>query len=135
MDEARVVINLKEGVIELQGPVDFVRQYLDTYQSVIKGLESAVVAAADVQAPSRVVKAAARGGKRKRASYKAAIHDALEEGFFDEPRSPREVKQRLGDMGFSFTDSGVRAILRRLSLAGVLETVREGGTVCYKKSI
>ena len=36
MDEARVVINLKEGIIELQGPVDFVRHYLDTYQFAIK---------------------------------------------------------------------------------------------------
>ena len=40
MDEARVVINLKEGIIELQGPVDFVRHYLDTYQPAIKGLQS-----------------------------------------------------------------------------------------------
>jgi hypothetical protein len=35
MDEARVVINLKEGIIELEGPVDFVRHYLDMYQSTI----------------------------------------------------------------------------------------------------
>jgi hypothetical protein len=35
MDEARVVINLKEGIIELEGPVDFVRHYLDMYQSAI----------------------------------------------------------------------------------------------------
>ncbi len=36
MDEARVVINLKEGVIEIQGPVDFVRHYFDLYQPAIK---------------------------------------------------------------------------------------------------
>ncbi len=40
MDEARVVMNLKGGIIELQGPVDFVRQYLDTYQLAIKGLQN-----------------------------------------------------------------------------------------------
>ena len=39
MDEAKVVINLKEGIIELQGPVDFVRHYLDMYRPAIKGLE------------------------------------------------------------------------------------------------
>jgi hypothetical protein len=37
MDEAKVVINVKEGIIELQGAVGFVRHYLDTYRSAIKG--------------------------------------------------------------------------------------------------
>jgi hypothetical protein len=36
MDEAKAIINIKEGLIELSGPVDFVRQYLDRYQSAIK---------------------------------------------------------------------------------------------------
>jgi hypothetical protein len=36
MDEAKAIINIKEGIIELSGPVDFVRQYLDRYQSAIK---------------------------------------------------------------------------------------------------
>ena len=36
MSEARVVIDLKEGVIELEGPVDFVRHYLEIYQPAVK---------------------------------------------------------------------------------------------------
>jgi hypothetical protein len=36
MTEAKAIINIKTGIIELSGPVDFVRQYLDRYQSAIK---------------------------------------------------------------------------------------------------
>ena len=35
MGETKVVINPKEGIIGLQGPVDFVRHYLDAYQPAI----------------------------------------------------------------------------------------------------
>ena len=35
----RCVINLKEGIIELEGPVDFVRHYLDMYQFTINELQ------------------------------------------------------------------------------------------------
>ena len=35
MDETKVVINPKEGIIGLQCPVDLVRYYLDAYQPAI----------------------------------------------------------------------------------------------------
>ena len=35
MDEAKVVISRKEGIIELESLVDFVRHYLDMFQSTI----------------------------------------------------------------------------------------------------
>ena len=56
MEEARVVIDLKEGVIELQGPVDFVRHYLEIYQRSIKGLQvSPGKAAAGPEKPARLL--------------------------------------------------------------------------------
>jgi len=58
----------------------------------------------------------------------------LEEGFFDKPRSPRDVKQKFEEAGVNFTDSGVRAILRRLSLAGVLETVKKVGQSVIRRN-
>ncbi len=131
MDEAKVVINLKEGVIELQGPVDFVQRYMDAYQLVAKGPEGVTVTPKEAEASLK--EELAMKAAKKRASYKTAIRDALEEGFFDKPRSPRDVKQKFEEAGVNFTDSGVRAILRRLSLAGVLKTVKEGGAVRYQK--
>jgi len=141
MDEAKVVINLKEGIIELQGPVDFVRHYLDTYQPAIKGLQGlpkeVAVSPEQTKAVPRKRKAApgTRTAKRKRASCMGSIRSDLEAGFFDEPRSTGEVKQRLSEAGLTFTDSGVRASLRRLSLAGVLDIVRKGRSVRYQRRV
>jgi len=141
MDEARVVINLKEGIIELQGPVDFVRHYLDTYQPAIKGLQSlpkdVAVSPEKAKALPRKRKAApgTKAEKRKRASCTGTIRSDLEAGFFDEPRSTGEVKQRLSEAGFTFTDNGVRASLSRLSLAGLLDTARKGRSVRYQRRV
>ena len=119
--------------------VDFVRHYLDTYQFAIKELQGLPKDAAlnpqkakawprkrkDVPGP--------KAGKTKRASGPGAIRSYLQEGFFDEPRSPGEVKQWLSEAGLTFTDNGVRANLRRLSLDGSLDIVRKGRSVRYQR--
>ena len=140
MDEARVVMNLKEGIIELQGPVDFVRHYLDTYQPAVKGLqgspEEVAVSPEKAKALPRKRKAApvAKAKKAERISCQGAIRSDLEAGFFDEPRSTGDVKQRLSEAGFSFTDSNVRNGLRRLAKSGALDTTGRGRTLRYHRA-
>ena len=141
MGEARVIINLKEGIIELQGPVDFVRHYLDTYQPAIKGLQDLPKFKEVVASPEkakalprkRKTAPAAKAKKGKRTSCAGAIRSELKAGFFDEPRSTSEVKRQLSQTGLTFTDEGVRVSLRRLSLAGSLDAVREGRSVRYQR--
>ena len=139
MDEARVVINIKEGIVELQGPADFVQHCLDMYGPAIKGLLGLPqdVAARPEKAKAlprrKKVAAALEAGKGKRGSCIWAIRSDLEAGFFDEPRSTGEIKQRLSEAGISFTENGVRANLRRLSLAGSLSAMRKGRSVRYQR--
>jgi len=139
MDEARVVINLKEGIVELQGPADFVQHCLDMYGPAIRGLlglPSDVAATPEKPKPlpeKRTRGAATRARKGKRASCIGAIRSDLEEGFFGEPRSIVEIKQRLSEAGITVTDSGVRANLRKLSSAGLLDTVRRGRFVRFQR--
>ena len=140
MDEARVVINLKEGIIELQGPVDFVRHYLDTYQRAIKGLQSLPkeVAVSPEKAKAlprkRRTAPAAKARKAKRISCTGAIRGDLEAGFFDEPHSIGDIKQRLSEAGLSFMDSNVRNSLKRLVNLGVLDTTRRGRALRYQRT-
>ena len=140
MDEARVVINLKEGIIELQGPVDFVRHYLDAYQFAIKGLQSlpkdvaVSPAKAKVLSRKRKTTPSTKAEKRKSVSCKGAIRSDLEAGFFDEPRSTGEVKQRLSETGFNFTDSNVSTSLGRLAKSGVLGTSGRGASLRYQRA-
>jgi len=140
MDEAKVIINLKEGIIELQGPVDFVRHYLDMYQPAIKGLESLSQQAA---VPLEKAKAlprkrrttrAAKAERAKPISCATAIRSDLEAGFFNEPRSTGDIKQRLSEAGFNFTDSNVRNSLKRLTKSGALAATGRGGTLRYHQS-
>ncbi len=139
MDEARVVINLKEGIIEVQGPVDFVRYCLDMYEPTIKGLQGlpqdAAVRPEKAKSLPRGRKAATVIKPRRgiRASGIGAIRSDLEAGFFDEPRSTGEIRRRLSEAGLTFTDSGVRANLRRLTLDGLLDTVRKGRSVRFQR--
>ncbi len=140
MDDARVVINIKEGVIELQGPVDFVRHYLDTYQFAIKELQGLpkdiAVRPEKPKALPRKRKEAPRRktGRRVRGSCTEAIRSYLEAGFFDEPRSTSEVKQKLRETGVACTDGAVRAGLKRLAQSGSLGTTGKGRSLRYHKS-
>jgi len=140
MDEAKVVINLKEGIIELQGPVDFVRHYLDAYQPAITGLQSLpkdiAVSPEKAKAVPRKRKAApgtTKAKKGKRTPCTRAIRSDLEADFFDEPRSTGEIKQRLSETGFTFTNSNVRTSLMRLVKAGTLVTMGRGVTLRYRR--
>jgi hypothetical protein len=130
MDEARVVIDLKEGVIELEGPVDFVQHYLEEYRPAIKRLGGSTQRAAGVKAAPRR-RRTGRGGKSIPCTR--AILNELEAGFFDEQRSTGEIKQRLIEAGFSFNDGNVRNSLRRLVAAGTLGSVGKSSTLRYQR--
>ena len=139
MDEARVVVNLKEGTIDLQGPADFVQHCLDMYGPAIKGLLglphdiAATPGKARPVPRKRTPTAVAMPRRRRRAGGMGTIQGDLEAGFFDQPRSTDEIKRRLSEAGVTITDSGVRANLRRLSLAGALDVVRKGRSVRYQR--
>ena len=141
MDEARVVINLKEGIVELQGPPDFVRHCLDMYQPAIKELlglpgESAAKPAKTTPlSRERKASAATRARKGRPTSCMGVIRSDLEAGFFDKARSTSEIKQRLSEAGLDFTENGVRANLRRLSMSGALDVVRKGRSVRYQRPV
>ena len=130
MDKTRAVINLKEGIIELEGPVDFVRHYLDIYQSAIKGLPMDISV---MKTRKRKVVPGTKAEKGKRTSCAEAIRTALEAGFFDEPRSTAEVKQRLRETGLDFTDSNIRTSLRRLAKSGLLGMTGRGRAIRYHR--
>ena len=95
MDQARAIINLNEGIIQLEGPVEFVRCYLEKYAPAMKGLPTpesqAVTSAKQVQARGRV-----RGGQR---SCTRAIRAEIKAGFFDEPKPTKAVRERLTERG------------------------------------
>src|SRR3989304_9031430 len=128
MAEARVVIDLKEGVSELEGPVDFVRHYLKMYQPTLKRLPRE--AAAGQEKPKRSSRRRS-AAKAKRVSCTIAIRNELEAGFFNEPNSTGDIKRRLKEAGFEFSDGNIRNSLKRLTTMGALSAKGKGGTLTY----
>jgi hypothetical protein len=130
MDEARVVINLKEGIIEIQGPVDFVRHYFDLYQPAIRKLSASAAQATALEKGPR----GRRAARVKSVPCPKAIRSELEAGFFDGPRSVGEIKQRLSEAAYDFTDSNVRNCLKRLTGSGVLSALGSGRGLRYQRA-
>lgn len=135
MEQAKAIINLKEGVIQLEGPVEFVRQYLDLYRPAVSGLAGAPRGTTRTSKKEISAKPAPLGrrrrGRAKRASCADAIRTEIQSGFFAEPMSTEQVKQRLVEKGMTCTDNSIRMNLRRLSESGLLSPLKEGRTVRY----
>jgi hypothetical protein len=129
MDEAKAIINIKEGIIELQGPVDFVRQYLDRYQSAIKGLPKNDKSA-PVRAPATKVTKAA---KIKRETCIGVIRSYIQLGYFNEQRSLADVRAHLNEEKYEFNEKAVRAGLTRLAKLGTLNMTGKGRGKRYSR--
>ena len=138
MDRVKAVINLKEGIIQLEGPVGFVRRYLDLYRPDAGGLggrPQGKAATAKKEAPARATKPVRRKRVRaKRGSCIGAIRTEIKSGFFAEPKSTQEVKQRLVEKGAACTDHSVRMNLKRLAERGLLAPLKEGRAIRYRRS-
>lgn len=138
MDQAKAIINLKEGIIQLEGPVEFVREYLELYRPAVGKFSGAPEGT--VPTPKKIVPARAavpvrkRGGRTKRVSLANAIRTEVEMGFFAEPKSTQEVKQRLIEKGITCNNNSIRMSLKRLSNSGLLAILKEGRAVRYRRS-
>ncbi len=139
MEDAKVVINLKEGIIQVEGPADFVRHCLDMYGPGIRGLlglpQDAPVSTEKAKPLGQARKTAAitKPRRGRPATVMATIRNDLEAGFFDKPRSTAEIKRQISDVGLTFTDGGVRANLRKLTQDGLLNAVKKGRSVRFQR--
>ena len=129
MEQAKAIINLQEGVIHLEGPVEFVRHYLDMYRSSIKGLQGTPEGV--TASRERQTSAGRRRRRTKPVSCATAVHEEFEAGFFAEPRSIQETKQRLVGKGMTHTDESIRMALNRLYRNGLVDRAKKGGLLRY----
>ena len=129
MDQAKAIINLNEGIIQLEGPVGFVERYLERYGSAIKGLPAVEPQAV---APKRAprTRGRARGDQR---SCTRAIRAEIKARFFDEPKSTRAVRERLTEKGVSCSSGVLRISLRKAVEEGRLGTAGRGRGLVYSR--
>ena len=130
MDQAKAIIKLNEGIIELEGPIEFVERYLERYGAAIRGLPAAEPQRAG---PPRVVRARgkARGGQ---GSCTRAIRAEVKAGFFDAPKSTRSVKERLTEKGVSCSTGLLRTSLKKVVDEGRLSPTGRGRARVYSRT-
>lgn len=90
MDQAKAIVNLKEGLIDLEGPVEFVREYLNRFAA--KGLKTTLkgIEVTPAEEGVKIKAKALRRKKRSRTGHMSsveAVRAEAEAGFFNEPRS------------------------------------------------
>lgn len=130
MDQAKVVIKLNGGIIELEGPIEFVERYLERYGFAIKGLPAVEPKRAS---PPRDVRACGKARRGQR-SCTRAIRFKIKAGFFDEPRSTRAVKERMTEKGVSCSSGLLRTNLKKVMDEGRLSPTGRGRVRVYNRT-
>ena len=128
MDQAKAVININEGVIQLEGPVEFVRHYLEKYAPAMKALSTL-----EPQASSSGQVEARGRPRRGQRSCTRAIRAEIKAGFFDKPRATQAVRERLTEKGVVCSVGVLRVSLRKAVEEGRLETTGRGRGLVYSR--
>jgi hypothetical protein len=79
MDLAKAIINIKDGIIELSGSVDFVRQYLDRYQSALETVPEKAPVAPEAKAVKAPTIQVARAVKEPAAAVASPVAKSVKE--------------------------------------------------------
>lgn len=128
MDAVKAVINLKEGVIELEGPQDFVEKYLNLYRPDASKWQTATSQKGEVKTKEEAPPKRTRVVKPKGApSCRGRIRTLISEDYFKEPRTSTEVMGWLKEQKGAIYDSGpVTAALNSLIKSVALRRFKEG---------
>ena len=129
MDQAKAVINLNEGVIQLEGPVGFVQRYLEKYAPAVKGISTPGSQAGTAGRPAEA-RGRLRGGQR---SCTRAIRAEIKGGFFNEPKATRAVRERLTEKSVACSNGVLRISLRKAVEEGKLGTTGRGRGLVYSR--
>ncbi len=137
MDQAKAIINLKEGLIQLEGPVEFVREYLNRFAT--KGLRSIPkgIKVSPLKEGVEVKEKAVRRKKRRKKggiSCVEAIRAEANGGFFSEARSTGETKRRLEEKGLDFSKNSIRIGFNKLIQAGLLSRTGVARSARYQRA-
>lgn len=129
MEIVKAVINLKEGVIELEGPQDFVEKYLELYRPDASKWQSALSLKGEAKMKEKVPRQARPPKVKGAPSCRGRIRTLIDEGYFKEPHTSTEVMNWLKEQkGAIYGFGPVTAALNTLIKSGTLRRFKEGKT-------
>ena len=126
MTEARVFIDLKEGVIELEGPIDFVEKYMAKYAPGAAAPEQPAVK----RGRGRPAKAG-KPAKKKKVSCDKIVGAMTTEGFFADGRGFGAIKAKVTETEPGCSDARIRKALKNAIASGKLSASGAGRGMKY----
>jgi len=109
--EARIMIDSKKGIIEIEGPLRFVEKYMARY-------------ALGSKTPEEVVKPPELKPRSSKKTCLKTVRILIKEGFFVQSRSFTDIRAKFMNMDDSCSDGSLRNALkeivkkRKLSVSG-----------------
>ena len=118
--EARIMIDSKEGIIEIEGSVQFVERYLTRYAPTAKAEEAAPMP--PVSKP--------RSSKK---SCVKTLRVLIKEAFFAQDRSFSDIKSAFESKGMKCSDPSLRNALKELAGKRKLVVIGAGRGTKYSQ--
>ena len=130
MTEARVFIDLKEGIIELEGPIEFVEKYLTKYAPGGAVAEPGTEKPAIKRGPGRPPKAG-KPARKKKVSCDKIVAELNGAGFFGQARGFGAIKAEMTNVDPGCSDNKIRKALKNAIGAGKLSSSGAGRGMKY----
>ncbi len=118
MDTVKAIINLKEGVLELEGPREFVEKYLELYRPDASKWQGDILKKDEVKPNEKATPKRTRIGKPKTGpSCRGRIRTLIDEGYFKEPRTSTEVinwlkEQKAATYGYGPVTAALSTLIK-----------------------
>ena len=137
MDTVKAVINLKEGVLELEGPQEFVEKYLDQYKQLITSLPTAPKTSktADTAEKEKDKTPKRKLGTRAGPTSTQKVQELLNEGYFKQPKTRTDVQSEILNRGVRFESKEVSAALINSFKGGKLKRTGTGTKAQYYSNV
>ncbi|QLC25922.1 hypothetical protein HFP57_13405 [Parasphingopyxis algicola] len=136
---SKLVIDLRSGTIDVEGEQEFVEiVYADMKDLAISRFGELPLDApgqvpqSDQKLPKTKTSKPVRNRKTGGPSCASRIEVLKEESFFDEPRSPAAIREKLAEKGATYESKNIAAALTNLTKAGKLRRFKDDGHWMYQ---
>jgi hypothetical protein len=137
MDIVKATINTKDGLIQLEGPQDFVEKYLDQYKQLIVSLQTAPKTSKTADTAEKEKDKIPKRKPRTKTGPTCTqkVQELLDEGYFKQPKTRADVQNELLNRGTRFESSKVSAVLNNFFKLVKLKKTGIGTNAQYYSNI
>lgn len=137
MDIVKATINTRDGLIQLEGPQEFVEKYLDQYKQLIVSLPTAPKTSKTADTAEKEKDKTLKRKPRTRTGPTCTqkVQELLDEGYFKPPKTRADVQSEILNRGIRFESKEVSAVLINFFNGGKLKRTGTGTKAQYYSNV